>query len=259
MESIVVEHWELLVFFFLIALFYSSVGFGGGSSYLAILTLYSVDFLVLRSTALLCNVIVVAGSTYFYHRQGLINWRRIAPLIIFSVPLAYFGGRLLIQEQMFFLLLAAALLLAGVLMWFQPQLQKFRVTDANKLWSDDKRINAGLGGGIGFLAGIVGIGGGIFLSPLLHLTRWAAPKVIAATAAVFILVNSLAGLTGQALRPGFDIDWQFSIPLMLAVGAGGQLGSRLGVKTFSQRSVKRATAILIIFVSLRILWRYLAL
>jgi uncharacterized membrane protein YfcA len=250
----IAQHWELLLFFFAVAAFYSSVGFGGGSSYLAILALYSVDFLLLRSTALMCNIAVVAGSAILYYRNGLIHWKKVLPIVVLSVPFAFLGGMLPIRETAFFILLGAVLCVASVVMWIQPQVHK--VKEGLSL-PGHTLFNAGLGGSIGFLAGMVGIGGGIFLSPVLHLLRWATAKAIAATASIFILVNSIAGLVGQSLRPGFDINWKFTIPLLVAVVVGGQLGARLGIFRFEQKTVKRATAILILIVSVRILWKYL--
>ncbi len=246
------EHWEIVLFFFGIAMLYASVGFGGGSSYLAILALYDFTFLDIRATALLCNIAVVGGSIILYTRKDLVQWRRVIPLVIFSVPLAFLGGMLPLRENVFFILLATALCIAAILMWFQPQLEA-----RTELNISHPLLNAGLGGSIGFLSGIVGIGGGIFLSPMLHLIRWSQPKVIAATAAVFILVNSIAGLAGQSLHPGFALDWTFAFPLIIAVIAGGQIGSRLGISYFSQMTVKRGTALLVLYVSARIFFKYL--
>ncbi|HLF64625.1 MAG TPA: sulfite exporter TauE/SafE family protein [Saprospiraceae bacterium] len=246
------EHWEIILFFFGIAVLYASIGFGGGSSYLAILALYDFDFLDIRSTALLCNIAVVTGSIILYLRNDLIRWNPLLPLIIVSVPMAFLGGLLPIQEFVFFILLASALCMSAILMWFQPQLHEHAVP--RKL---HPVVNGSIGGGIGFLSGIVGIGGGIFLSPLLHLIRWAQPKVIAATAAVFILVNSLAGLAGQFLHSDFSFEWRFVLPLLFAVIAGGRIGSWLGITYFSQIMVKRATALLVLYVSMRILHKYL--
>lgn len=248
------EHWEIILFFFGVAICYGSVGFGGGSSYLAILALYGFEMLDIRSTALLCNIAVVSGSTLVYLRNQFVPGRKILPLVTVSVPVAFLGGMLPVGEVTFFIVLASALLIAAILMWFQPQVQGETAPYAHHIG-----FNGGIGGGIGFLSGMVGIGGGIFLSPLLHLIRWAQPKVIAATAAVFILANSIAGLAGQATHPDFRFNWSLVLPLLAAVITGGQIGSRLGISYFSQMTVKRATAILVIYVSLRIFWKYLGL
>jgi uncharacterized membrane protein YfcA len=245
-------YWELIGFFFIVALLYGSVGFGGGSSYLAILALYGFEMTDIRSTALLCNIAVVSGSVVLYYRSGLLNFRRVLPIIVVSIPLAFIGGMIPIREATFFILLASALLFAALLMWMQPQLRDSRSTR-----SLPASVNAGVGGGIGLVSGMVGIGGGIFLSPLLHLIKWAEPKAIAATAAIFILVNSIAGLAGQTFHPDFRIDWAFALPLLIGVVAGGQIGSRLGISYFSQVAVKRATALLVLYVSVRIFIKYL--
>jgi uncharacterized membrane protein YfcA len=187
-----------------------------------------------------------------YLRNDLIKWKPLLPLIGASIPLAFRGALLPIQETLFFILLAMALCISAVLMWFQPQLH-----ETPRLHGLPTLISGGIGGGIGFVSGMVGIGGGIFLSPLLHLIRWAQPKMIAAACAVFILVNSLAGLAGQVLHPQFNVEWRVVWPLLLAVIVGGQFGSRLGITYFSQVTVKRATAILVLYVSLRIFYKYL--
>ncbi len=245
--------WEIYLFFFLIAMTYSSVGFGGGSSYLAVLALLDVNFLVTRSTALLCNVVVVTGGVYIFHKQGHLNWKKALPLTLASVPLAFIGGYLPLKERTFFLLLGATLLLAAIITWFQPQVQ-----DKN-FWEKHKHgdsVSIGMGGGIGLLSGMVGIGGGIFLAPLLYLTRWAVPKTIAATASLFILVNSIAGLGGQMAKPDFKMDWQFALPLLSVVFLGGQAGSRLGAVRMPQVWVRRATALLILYIAATLLIKY---
>ena len=251
------EHWELLFFFFGIALLYASVGFGGGSSYLAILALYGIDYRLLRAAALLCNIIVVTGGVYIFYRNGHLKLKKVVPLVVVSVPLAFVGGSLRIAETTFFIILGLVLLLAAILMWIQTE----RTANETRLAAatENRLTNAGLGGGIGFLAGLVGIGGGIFLSPLLHLRRWDTSQVIAATASAFILVNSVAGLLGQFSQTGIRWDWPFMLLLMGSVFIGGQIGSRLGAHRFSARLVRRMTAILIIFVSVRILYKYLPL
>jgi uncharacterized protein len=248
------EHWELYLLFFVIATFYSSVGFGGGSSYLAILALFGVDFLLLRSSALLCNIIVVTGGTYIFYKRGHLKWKKAIPLVLMSVPLAFIGGWLPVREAVFFIILGMTLLVAGLLMWFQrPISQEGRAKD---LKAKSYFYNMSIGSSIGFLAGIVGIGGGIFLAPVLHLSRWDSSKTIAATASLFILANSIAGLAGQMAKPEFQLDWHFVLPLMVAVLLGGQIGSRLGAIRLNQLVVKKATAALILFVSLRILIKY---
>lgn len=251
------EHWELLIFFFGIAVLYSSVGFGGGSSYLAILALYGIEYRLLRATALLCNITVVSGGTYIFYKKGYLKWRKMLPLVLVSVPMAYIGGSLRITQTTFFILLSFALIFAAFLML----IQSFKTNEVEKKSTNNSSsnmlFNAGIGGSIGFLSGMVGIGGGIFLAPVLHLLKWDGAKTIAATASFFILVNSISGLLGQMTHPDFHLNWQFAGMLMVAVFVGGQVGSRLGAVWFSPNWVRRMTAVLILFVGLRILFKYL--
>ncbi|TAK41097.1 MAG: sulfite exporter TauE/SafE family protein [Saprospiraceae bacterium] len=245
--------WELYFLFFLIALLYSSVGFGGGSSYLAILALFGVDYLLTHSTALFCNIAVVSGSVYIFHKKGHLDLKKTLPLVAASVPLAFVGGYLPIRENAFFILLGFTLLIAGILTWLKPQIEKL---PQNPSGPKSKFQNPVIGGGIGLLSGMVGIGGGIFLAPVLYLTRWAQPKTIAATSSLFILVNSIAGLGGQLAKPDFEIDLKFVLPLLACVILGGQIGVRIAVNHFPAIWVRRATALLIMYVGVRLLLKY---
>lgn len=242
------ESLLLALIFFLIATVYSSAGFGGGSSYLATLSLFSMGFEDMRMTALLCNIVVVGASVILFNKHKYLNWKRILPLITLSIPLAYLGGKLLIEERAFFIVLGFSLLLAAMAMVFDKRTSVIKIP---------KYGNAVIGGGIGFLSGMVGIGGGIFLSPLLHLSHWGKPKVIAATSAIFILVNSLAGILGQFVTYGFNLDIKKVLGLVFAVFLGGQLGVRLTILKLDPRWVRRITAIVVLVVSLRILFKYL--
>ena len=242
------DHPELLLYFFGVALLYSSAGFGGGSSYLAILVLFDLAMFQVRSTALLCNIVVVAGSVYIFYRSGWLDFRRAAPLALTSIPAAFIGGWLPIEPTLFYLLLGISLLSAALLMWFQPRLPVEGTPKKGARW-----LGPLIGGGIGFLSGMVGIGGGIFLAPVLYFIRWDIPKRIAAVAAFFILVNSISGMLGQMTNPAFKIEWAFSLYLMLAVLAGGQIGVRLTINKLSPASIKRITALLIFLVGIRLL------
>jgi uncharacterized membrane protein YfcA len=238
----------LLVSFFIIALIYSSVGFGGGSSYLAILALLSVNFQLMRTTALLCNIIVVVGGVYIFYKEGKLDLKKSWPLVLSSVPLAYVGGLWPIKQDTFFILLGVTLVVVSILLWLQPE--KKSLTKNSKY--DTIAFKAMVGGGMGLLSGLVGIGGGIFLLPILHFTRWDEAKKISAVASFFILVNSISGLTGQLQQQGSP-DWHFVWPLLLAVFVGGQIGSRLGAQKFNPVYVKRITAVLIFIAGSKIL------
>ena len=240
--------------FFATALLYASVGFGGGSTYNALLALAGVDYRVLPAVALTCNILVVIGGTWRFHRAGLMPWKRALPLVVISAPFAWAGGLTPIKETHFLALLAASLLVAGVALLFQKD------GPAADVVPDRKATLADLltGAGVGYLAGLVGIGGGIFLAPYLHVTRWAGSKAIAATASLFILVNSIAGLGGQLLKLGSTgalPDVAAYWPLALAVIIGGQIGSFAGTKVLSPTLVKRATGVLILYVAGQLVWK----
>ncbi len=252
--DIFANYWQILLLFFIVALLYSSVGFGGGSSYLAILALTSIAFTQIRATSLLCNIMVVSGNVWLFQKNKLYDYKKVIPLVLFSIPMAFLGGFLKISQSFFFILLGFTLLFAAVSMWIS---KKFTTTDAKNQTKNHLKKNAAYGGFIGFISGMVGVGGGIFLAPLLHLTNWDSPKKIAATASVFILVNSVAGLLGQYANPDFIIDWKLTSVLLFVVFIGGQIGSRISNNLFTPIQLKRATAILITFVSLRILWKQL--
>jgi uncharacterized membrane protein YfcA len=254
MIEFLTQYGWIVLLFFVVAVLYSSVGFGGGSSYLAILAISGVVFSQVRSTALLCNIAVVTGNVILFYRAGLYRWKKVLPLVLFSVPLAFLGGYLKISQTFFFVLLGFTLLFAAISMWFSKRIAK-NVESASTI---NIPKNATYGGIIGFISGMVGIGGGIFLAPLLHITLWNVPKKIAATASLFILVNSLSGLAGQYYNPDFYVDWNLTLVLLVTVFIGGQIGSRLSNKFFSPIRLKRATALLIAFVSIRILWKYLS-
>jgi uncharacterized membrane protein YfcA len=210
-----------------------------------LLAISGVHYETIRPTALICNIIVVTGGTYIFYREGKLNFKKCLPFIAASIPMAFIGGFWKISESAFFIILGVSLIVAAILLWIQPsQLKQVR--------SDNLALNAGAGAGVGFLSGLVGIGGGIFLAPLAHLTNWDEARKISALASLFIFVNSVSGLAGQWVRT-LSIDWKFILPLLLAVLAGGQLGSRLGSRKFNALYIKRITAVLILMAGINIL------
>ena len=244
------------------ALLYAAVGFGGGSTYNALLVLNGTDYRILPTIALLCNVIVVAGGSWRFWRSGHIRLARIVPWILVSVPAAWLGGRLMVSETVFIGLLGFSLLIAGVQLIFEREHHDETAEDRTVA----RPVSYGVGGGIGFLSGIVGIGGGIFLAPVLYLLRWGSPREIAGTASIFILVNSVAGLAGQAMKLEADYGVTNAIDLVStywlvfpAVLIGGQIGSRLGSMHIPPLLVKRLTALLILYVAGRLLWSWYGL
>jgi len=238
--------------FFLTAILYSSVGFGGGSTYLALLLIWGVPYQVFPILALCCNIIVVSGNCFNYIKAGNINVKLLSPFLISSVPFAFIGGSLQLDKSFFEIILFIILTLAGLSL-----LLKLRS------FNESKEVNINIpkitsfliGGSIGFVSGVVGIGGGIFLSPVLLLIKAAKARHIATTASLFILINSISGLVGQSTK-GFILNEIYNYwPLFLLVLIGGQLGNFLNIKILPTRVMILFTAGLIIFVSVRMGFR----
>jgi uncharacterized protein len=239
--------WQAALFA-LVALIYASVGFGGGSTYTALLGLWGVDFTLIPAISLLCNIIVVSGGTVRFARAGLLDGRAIIPLLLVSAPLAFLGGLVPLKQSLFLLILGIALLASCIALIIQPENWKARKLSQPAL--------LGLSAIVGLIAGLSGIGGGIFMAPVLHLIRWGDAKRIAAFASVYILINSVAGIAGQLLKNGSQAMMEPLTgywPLLLAVLVGGQLGGGLGLRYFSPRVLRILTALLVGYVAVRLL------
>ena len=244
--------FTLSFLFFLTAILYSSVGFGGGSTYLALLLIWDVPYQIFPIIALCCNIIVVSGNCFNYIKAGNINIKLLAPFLISSIPFAFIGGSLQLNKSFFEILLFAVLTLAGLSL-----LLKFRSFDESKEVNNSipKIISVLIGGSIGFVSGVVGIGGGIFLSPVLLLIRAGKTRHIATTASLFILINSISGLAGQSTK-GFIFNEIYNYwPLFLLVLIGGQLGNFLNMKILPTRVMILLTSGLVIFISVRMGFR----
>ncbi len=250
----------LALLFLLTAALYASVGFGGGSTYIALLALADIDYRLLPIVALICNIIVVMGGTLRFQVRGLIEWQRIWPILLLSVPAAWLGGRLAIDQDSFLVLLGLSLTVAALLLLTEPFFRN-QVVGSQLATKRSGWFAPIVGGGIGFLSGMVGIGGGIFLAPILLLMNWSDSRRIAATASVFILVNSASGLIGQLMKSawgqeGQGVDMLLSYwPLFVGVLVGGQIGSFLASKALPEHWIRRLTALLILYVAGRIFWQ----
>ncbi len=212
--------------FLITAFLYSCIGFGGGSTYNALLVLSGMDYRAVPFISLICNIIVVSGGVWHFLREGYIKFHRILPWILFSIPASFAGGWLPISEVVFTGVLGFALLLSGVRMLCEDRGILLRNDDGE--WANRAYVPALLGSALGFLAGITGIGGGIFLAPVLHFIRWGKAKEIAGSCASFIFVNSLAGIMGQMLKvESGNIEALISPYWLLfpSVFIGGQIGS----------------------------------
>ena len=245
----------IVILFFMIAAVYSSVGFGGGSSYIAILALFSFPYLGIPQAALLCNIIVASGSVLFYIKNQTLRIKPAIPYVVTSVPMAFIGGRIQIEKELYLFLLSLVLIYAALKMLF------FNRSSNNKKIAEKKDLKEPnffawiIGAAVGFLSGLIGIGGGIILAPMLHLEGRLKAKSIAAISAFFILVNSLSGLGGQLLKSGFSVEPAFMVFLAFAVFLGGRAGNIWSARKFSENSVSRITGVLVLFVAFRILYQ----
>lgn len=233
--------------FFLIALIYSAVGFGGGSSYTALLTLTDLSTREIPVVSLACNLVVVCGAALHFRRRGHLDLRLTGPLLAGSVPFSLLGGVWPLRQDIFLGLLGVTLVGSGAAL-----LVRAPESTTGPRSSAYSRFT--VGSALGLLSGLVGIGGGVFLAPYMLWRRWAEAKQVAATCSLFILANSAAGLTGQFVklgtcRPLLHHGW-----LLLAVAVGGQLGSMAGAGPLPQLQIRRITAVLVVVAGVRVLW-----
>ena len=238
----------LSILFFVTAILYSSVGFGGGSTYLALLLIWGIPYYIFPVIALSCNIIVVSGNCFNYIRAGNLNLKLLTPYLIGSIPFAFLGGSFPVEKGLFELLLFLVLSTAGLLLLFKFKSYDDKEENYRKI---PLFISILIGGTLGFISGIVGIGGGIFLSPILFLIRAGKPNHIVTTASLFILINSISGIIGQLTKnlviTEIDNYWY----LLIAVLIGGQIGNFLNLKIFPARFLALVTSLLVLFVSAR--------
>ena len=242
----------LAILFLVTATLYSSVGFGGGSTYLALLLIWGLPYFIFPVIALSCNIIVVSGNCFNYIRTGNLNLRLLIPYLIGSIPLAYIGGSLPIEKRLFEILLFLVLAAAGTLLLFNFKSYDDKETSYRKI---PILVSIFIGGALGFISGVVGIGGGIFLSPILFLVRAGRPKQIVTTASLFILINSISGIIGQLSKNAVLAEVPNYWYLLAAVLIGGQIGNFLNLKIFPTWILALVTAFLVLFVSIRMGFR----
>ena len=245
---------ELLAILFLFtAILYSSVGFGGGSTYLALLLILGIPYIAFPVIALSCNIIVVSGNCFNYIKAGNLNLKLLLPYLIGSIPMAYIGGSLPVEKKLFEILLFLVLVTAGTLLLFNFKSYDDKETSYRKIPLQNSIL---IGGILGFVSGVVGIGGGIFLSPILFLMRADRPKNIVTMASLFILINSIFGIFGQLTKNLILTEIQNYWYLLAAVLIGGQIGNFLNLKIFPTRALALVTAFLVLFVAFRMLIRF---
>ncbi|MBT3337138.1 MAG: sulfite exporter TauE/SafE family protein [Anaerolineae bacterium] len=232
---------------FLIATLYASVGLGGGSGYLALMGLFNIDPSVMKPTALALNILVTSIGTYKYSRAGYFSWKLFLPFAITSVPFAFLGGRLNLNGDIYKGIVGILLLYAATRIFITARTAEEKAISPPPLW-------AALlcGAMIGFVAGITGVGGAIFLSPLILLMGWATPKETAGVATVFVLVNSISGIIGH---------WSntFTLPPQIlywgiAVILGGWIGAEYGSRKLPNPLIRQVLAGILLLGGLKMLF-----
>ena len=236
------------ILFLITAILYSSVGFGGGSTYLALLLIWDIPYYIFPVIALLCNIIVVSGNSFNYIKSGNYNFKLLIPFLIGSLPFAFIGGTLSINKEIFEILLFFVLSIAGFLLLINNKSYENKNIIIKKI---NFFLSLIIGSVLGLISGIVGIGGGIFLSPILFLLSAEKPKIIVTTASLFILINSISGVFGQLTKENVLNEIILYWPLFLSVLIGGFFGNYLNLKFFSNRLLALLTSLLVIFVSIR--------
>ena len=242
----------LSILFFITAILYSSVGFGGGSTYLALLLIWDVPYYIFPIIALFCNIIVVTGNSINYVRAGNHNFKLLIPFLIGSIPLAFIGGTLIVKKEIFEILLFLVLSIAGLLLLINNKSYEDKNIIIKKLHLFFSIL---IGSILGLISGIVGIGGGIFLSPILFLLKADKPKNIVTTASLFILINSIFGVLGQLTKENILNEIILYWPLFLTVLIGGLFGNYLNLKIFSNKILALITSLLVIFVAIRMAFK----
>ena len=239
----------LSILFFVTAILYASVGFGGGSTYLALMLIWGIPYYIFPVIALICNIFVVSGNSFNYIKAGNLNLKLLIPYLIGSIPLAFFGGSLEIDKNLFEIFLFIVLTLAGTLL-----LINFKSYDDNESTYRNIPIFISIliGAILGFVSGVVGVGGGIFLSPILFLIKAAKPKHIVTAASLFIFINSISGVIGQLTKDIVLSDISNYWYLFLVVIIGGHIGNYLNLKIFPTRFLALITSILVLLVAIRI-------
>ncbi len=232
---------------------YACIGFGGASSYIALMVLFSIPFEIIPPAALFCNMIVAAGNTFRFWKNDHLDLKFLFPFIVLSIPCSFLGGLIPLDKSSFQLILATTFFIIGMRMAFFDKKRFDGYQGIALPWMP----SAIIGGVLGLTAGLTGIGGGVFLAPILYTLRWGTEKKIAATASAFIVINSFFGLIGQVQKLQTPDAILVLYPLYLSVFLGGQLGSWLCNFCIPGNYLRKLTAILVFLVSGKLMFDFL--
>lgn len=237
-----------LVLFFIIAVLYSSVGHAGSSGYFAIMTFMSFSSMIIKPTSLILNILVALIASYKYIKEKCFDWKVFYPFVLTSIPFAFIGGYLNINEKYFKIIAGIFLIIAGFLLVSKGYI----LNKNNEIKSMPKVVALIIGMIIGFISGIIGVGGGIFLSPIIILYGWTTERKTSGIAALFILLNSITGLLGQiySLKTIPMQIIEFFVPTVIV---GGIIGTMLGTKIISKKAILTILSIVLISAGVKML------
>lgn len=241
------EFIALFVAIIVIAFLYSSVGHAGASGYIATMALFGLAPNVIRPTALVLNILVASLGSFQFWRAGHFKWQLFWPFALLAIPGAYVGGYLQLPMSILRVIIGLVLLFSAARLFFRKR-------DPNDVHAPSLPAALGLGGAIGFLSGLTGTGGGIFLTPLLLFAHWAKTKQASAVSALFILVNSISGLTGFVRAKQTIPSLAFS--LAIAALLGGAVGSYLGSRTFAVRTIAILLATVLVIAGAKLIFTH---
>jgi len=241
------ENFILFYFLlFIVAFLYASVGHGGASGYLALMAIFAISPAVMKPTALLLNLFVSSTSFIQFYRGSHFKWKTFWPFALASIPLSFVGGMIMIESSLYKKFLGILLLIPVVRFFF------FRNTDPKEFKPSNIPLSLAFGGLIGLLSGLIGIGGGIILSPILLLLKWTDQKQTAAISAAFIFVNSVAGLGGQLIK-GFEFN-SYMLSYVVVAFAGGICGAYFGALKFRQNVLKNVLGCVLILAAYKLIF-----
>jgi uncharacterized membrane protein YfcA len=238
----------LTALIFTAAILYSAVGHGGGSGYLAAMAICAVSPAIMKPTALTLNILVATIATIHYYRAGCFSWKLFIWFAVGAVPFAFLGGKMTLPDQIYKQIVGVILLYAAFRLIFKPK----NAVVEEVIQTPSIPIMIGIGILIGFLSGLTGVGGGIFLSPLILLMGWGATREISGVSAMFILVNSVAGLLGKLSSLN---DLPAALPYwMIAAAIGGWIGSNYGAKQLNINILQKILGIVLVIAGVKMIW-----
>ncbi len=237
----------LTILILISAILYSAVGHAGASGYLSAMALFGIEPNIMKPTALILNIIVAIIASWKFYRAGMYSWNVLLPFALPAIPFAYYGGAITLPGQFYKPIVGAILLISAIKFFIETK--SFEKEDVNKIPIWQAVL---IGAGIGFLSGLTGVGGGIFLAPLLLFFRWAETKQTSGICAMFILANSIAGLAGQITKiPELpNVIWLWAFVVII----GGYIGAEFGSRKLNNPTIRKLLAVVLLIAGFKMIF-----